>query len=241
MYVTLHVSVWVEIYPLLCVTEITLVTLHVSVWVEMQIRVLNRYCYLSRSTWACELKLSLEYNPIENYSVTLHVSVWVEIISDTILQGDDIVTLHVSVWVEIWTFVNWQFLHIVTLHVSVWVEICFNITALPFSSLSRSTWACELKSPDVPNKHEQVIVTLHVSVWVEIPFKACLHILAMSRSTWACELKCARFLVISTSCKSRSTWACELKYPMGEIGTVTLRHAPRERVSWNMQRKKERV
>ena len=145
MYVTLHVSVWVEIYPLLCVTEITLVTLHVSVWVEMQIRVLNRYCYLSRSTWACELKLSLEYNPIENYSVTLHVSVWVEIISDTILQGDDIVTLHVSVWVEIWTFVNWQFLHIVTLHVSVWVEICFNITALPFSSLSRSTWACELK------------------------------------------------------------------------------------------------
>ena len=100
-YVTLHVSVWVEIFEAYKTWEEETVTLHVSVWVEMawaeilnviqivtlhvsvwvEIRSLRRgqdLWWKSRSTWACELKsLDLSKIPI-NHSVTLHVSVWVE-------------------------------------------------------------------------------------------------------------------------------------------------------------------
>ena len=55
--VTLHVSVWVEILAKLANSVGLPVTLHVSVWVE--IIVFNNFILhcLSRSTWACELKL----------------------------------------------------------------------------------------------------------------------------------------------------------------------------------------
>ena len=80
----------------------------------------------------------------------------------------------------------------------------------------------------------------------------------MSRSTWACELKFVKICKYGWGLWSRSTWACELKFNHYEISTnfirVTLhvsvwvemlseyssasvksRHAPRERVSWNIR------
>ncbi len=143
------------------------VTLHVSVWVEI---------FISSAvlTSAC---------------VTLHVSVWVEIFATRAFWLYDYVTLHVSVWVEIINCTAWNNTAVVTLHVSVWVEII------------------------VPNLYIVIsIVTLHVSVWVEIKH---------SKPTMNVE-------------ESRSTWACELKWRRGWTSKRRTRHAPRERVSWNV-------
>ena len=76
--VTLHVSVWVEIFNSRFSVFVWIVTLHVSVWVEITMLPLLKLWYSSRSTWACELKSWLwSYHRSER--VTLHVSVWVEI------------------------------------------------------------------------------------------------------------------------------------------------------------------
>ena len=56
--VTLHVSVWVEIWQRLKRFAGFYVTLHVSVWVEIIIIFKIWTFYMSRSTWACELKCS---------------------------------------------------------------------------------------------------------------------------------------------------------------------------------------
>ena len=64
-----------------------------------------------------------------------------------VTTGEDgnAVTLHVSVWVEI-EEVNYYGKNTnVTLHVSVWVEISCTVYKR-FIVMSRSTWACELKS-----------------------------------------------------------------------------------------------
>ena len=119
------------------------VTLHVSVWVEIKLSADNEIVVKSRSTWACELKcqsvtifvrqfchaprerVSWNFTPtLSRYCliVTLHVSVWVEMKSHKDLTATPKVTLHVSVWVEIYR--RWHF--------SCWKQ-------------SRSTWACELK------------------------------------------------------------------------------------------------
>ena len=187
--VTLHVSVWVEIYHLISKHILKKVTLHVSVWVEI----------------VCLAQTQ------DNIQVTLHVSVWVEITVS--LTPSDIlqVTLHVSVWVEIQFLLIFQVCLIVTLHVSVWVEISL---FYPFSQSGE--------------------VTLHVSVWVEI-LRVYWKLMTMSsRSTWACELKCQRFVLTTWKNWSRSTWACELKCIKFIHHTNTPRHAPRERVSWNI-------
>ena len=55
-YVTLHVSVWVEIPISITFSRFSVVTLHVSVWVEMIPQSQQERQLLSRSTWACELK-----------------------------------------------------------------------------------------------------------------------------------------------------------------------------------------
>ena len=145
------------------------VTLHVSVWVEMKSLAIKRVIRPSRSTWACELKwfvrggmkpkdesrstwaCELKYScylrnsyrfchaPRErvswnifyfkwciNLAVTLHVSVWVEIEIQARTCPYVLVTLHVSVWVEILIMNGSAFSRCVTLHVSVWVEICEN-------------------------------------------------------------------------------------------------------------------
>ena len=58
-----------------------------------------------------------------------------------------------------------------------------------------------------------VHVTLHVSVWVEIQ----------------------RGRSVANPTSSRSTWACELKWSVSTNTLIQLRHAPRERVSWNIR------
>ena len=55
----------------------------------------------------------------------------------------------------------------------------------------------------------------------------------LSRSTWACELKYKNSSSIRPLDWSRSTWACELKYQCCDLVNDYMRHAPRERVSWN--------
>ena len=98
------------------------------------------------------------------------------------------VTLHVSVWVEIEINLAHTRLPQVTLHVSVWVEILVFFLSLLYS-LSRSTWACELKSSFLRVDIVMKSVTLHVSVWVEIIVFFIVFFPLLSRSTWACELK----------------------------------------------------
>ena len=183
-------------FPLGILNDTWSVTLHVSVWVEIYLKGAYPIEFKSRSTWACELKFSLYHSPIkllchaprERVSwnvttiasqplllVTLHVSVWVEMLSTRWYFRPLYVTLHVSVWVEIAHIlaiqlhvighaprerVSWNFRYIhfivkkfVTLHVSVWVEIRRSFH-WKFHSESRSTWACELKfvcdSEDIP-------------------------------------------------------------------------------------------
>ena len=77
-------------------------------------------------------------------------------------------------------------------------------------------------------------VTLHVSVWVEIGFQSSLTSFSLSRSTWACELKFTINHLYIKVISSRSTWACELKSHPQQALHWRKRHAPRERVSWNI-------
>ena len=186
------------------------VTLHVSVWVEMSRAYRRWISSKSRSTWACELKwyrLRLSRNL---YQVTLHVSVWVEMAMTHLHMLKPWVTLHVSVWVEIQTRQDINREIRVTLHVSVWVEISkIDLSKIDFES--RSTWACELKSSRYLWGSVWRFVTLHVSVWVEIAVLITTRTGSRSRSTWACELKCCLHGAISWHNASRSTWACELK------------------------------
>ena len=187
----------------------------------------------SRSTWACELKcIQIDFFSHSNV-VTLHVSVWVEIQTRQDINREIRVTLHVSVWVEMPVIATKSCIFDVTLHVSVWVEMPFSCTPLKAVSVtlhvsvwveisvsedgtvvakSRSTWACELK-----------LKTLIGWIWVQ-----------MSRSTWACELKCCTAFPHRPCSWSRSTWACELKLRYERTVFSPFRHAPRERVSWNL-------
>ena len=100
----------------------TEVTLHVSVWVEIVLTVKPLPFVASRSTWACELKLSAAYSRIGALFVTLHVSVWVEILK-----------------------MNWHIVNMTSR--STWAcELkSLNLFNVKSKSSSRSTWACELK------------------------------------------------------------------------------------------------
>ena len=121
----------------------------------------------------------------------------------------------------------------VTLHVSVWVEMMIRPTKRT-AIMSRSTWACELKSVKTIYVRYNTKVTLHVSVWVEICW-ICIGINDYtSRSTWACELNKDKQAKQQRVFPSRSTWACELKYSRKPPFPERLSHAPRERVSWNI-------
>ena len=106
---------------------------------------------------------------------------------------------------------QWPYIQSVTLHVSVWVEIPLSelesLIAAGHAPRERVSW--NEKGVDADGN---AIVTLHVSVWVEI--------LSM--------------IDIAYSVLSRSTWACELKYHQWVYKHSRKRHAPRERVSWNI-------
>ena len=206
----------------------------------------------SRSTWACELKWDIWvfrrlcwcHAPRERVS-------WNSLTCDYLSPLD--VTLHVSVWVEILTGVFGVQLKPSR---STWAcELKFSRSGAGLFLLrSRSTWACELKFSFVivllfilghaPRERVSwnvpvaagagsVSVTLHVSVWVEIQRTTASQKCRRSRSTWACELKCNITACKLTIHRSRSTWACELKCLERSRQAVYVRHAPRERVSWN--------
>ena len=229
------------------------VTLHVSVWVEIVGDASTHPSCESRSTWACELKLIIKipvrkisrhaprervsWNRLwlwqrDRYRVTLHVSVWVEMHSP---KGQGYWKTSRSTWacelklpyiliIQAMTChaprerVSWNFCLIfihytdkVTLHVSVWVEItCSSVREQAL--WSRSTWACELKliSCIIAEQFQSHAPRERVS-WNLMLFCHC-KILTQSRSTWACELKC---MVCNANPRTTS-------------------HAPRERVSWNL-------
>ena len=166
---------------------------------------------MSRSTWACELKLTITNKFTANTKVTLHVSVWVEMNMFLVGLEKSIVTLHVSVWVEI-------------------LVICTSCkTAIRHAPRERVSWNCQQKS-----SYRLYQVTLHVSVWVEIfiftlikwtcchaprervswntPYFGTTPTSTRSRSTWACELKWQKLRKPLQRKRSRSTWACELKF-----------------------------
>ena len=143
------------------------VTLHVSVWVEMLQRSLHSRCFLSRSTWACELKCC-QQGGISDHCMSR--STWAcELKSPIYWQFNYtwLVTLHVSVWVEIWDLTICSHFPPVTLHVSVWVEICFRRRKKrTFQvTLHVSVWVEIIHSA---NLGKSARVTLHVSVWVEM-------------------------------------------------------------------------
>ena len=125
--------------------RVAYVTLHVSVWVEISIPLIVLGLAKSRSTWACELKfVNAVFHVLK--SVTLHVSVWVEISSLTpavwVFQSR-------STWaceLKYGCFRYYNQKQVVTLHVSVWVEIQYSSSSF-VNAVSRSTWACELKYP----------------------------------------------------------------------------------------------
>ena len=166
IFVTLHVSVWVEMKTLLiwasrfwshaprervswnCLSRqyifYYIVTLHVSVWVEIHVYVTILWYFRSRSTWACELKFPVwpllsEYSshaPRERVSWNVFMS-----FNSPLLN----VTLHVSVWVEM-------------------LHFRYHNTDKSHAPRERVSWnfqfdPCCLSIPKV---------TLHVSVWVEI-------------------------------------------------------------------------
>ena len=116
----------------------------------------------------------------------------------------------------------------------------------------RVSWNCQRNL-----QFHQRPVTLHVSVWVEMILITALGLFfcghaprervswnrestqriftRMSRSTWACELKFKDLSIwVNALMTSRSTWACELKSFYSDRETKITRHAPRERVSWNV-------
>ena len=123
--------------------------------------------------------------------------------------------------------------------------------------MSRSTWACELKSTSTMPAISMIPVTLHVSVWVEIRYDkkkvpnatVTLHVsvwveiyqnfirvinicVTLHVSVWV-EIK---FKTLGAKrYASRSTWACELKLKNSATQAEPIGHAPRERVSWNVR------
>ena len=189
LWVTLHVSVWVEMLWKSRDWRMVFVTLHVSVWVEMSnylsnISVCSSHAPRERVSWnktyLQTIIFVLCHAPRERVSWNvrgLKVAQW------------KMVTLHVSVWVEIRRYYEAWLLRWVTLHVSVWVEIDeFSIDPHTFSGHApreRVSWngidevlRC-IGTSHAPrervswNFHIYLwnfvkSVTLHVSVWVEI-------------------------------------------------------------------------
>ena len=143
-WVTLHVSVWVEMHVLCALIRCYNVTLHVSVWVEIPIKMADNTSVASRSTWACELKFSVDLSSVEPFGHAPRERVSWNFKLCLLFVGSR-----------------------VTLHVSVWVEIPDYSAGLR-NHQSRSTWACELKYNSKYKHTIYCVVTLHVSVWVEM-------------------------------------------------------------------------
>ena len=122
-----------------------IVTLHVSVWVEMWLWLWQLFDVMSRSTWACELKfdifISLTYFKQSR-------STWACELKWNLVSSAFQRKLSRSTWaceLKSRGIQHFATLKDVTLHVSVWVEISTPLIVLGLAK-SRSTWACELKS-----------------------------------------------------------------------------------------------
>ena len=210
IHVTLHVSVWVEIYTTRPPRFKGEVTLHVSVWVE--IISLNRHtvcmnCHAPRErvSWNSHHGILLFYR--HSHAPRERVSWNAPLPTRGRTCGGHAPRERVS-WNKINPYliglrsghaprerVSWNTILLsatakatVTLHVSVWVEMKLPITLKSLSS-SRSTWACELKYVNGGGRSVENYVTLHVSVWVEMYWIYSRLTVKQSRSTWACELK----------------------------------------------------
>ena len=166
----------------------------------------------SRSTWACELKLSVCQFPtvILSHAPRERVS-WNPKIGLAITNS--VVTLHVSVWVEI-PYMPGNFNSFsVTLHVSVWVEICivylwrpWQIGHAPRERVSWNYCICQR-------------------------FWNCSRHAPRERVSWNTYKICQLIKVHVTL--HVSVWV-EIKF-IPVTHDSKKRHAPRERVSWNLQ------
>ena len=207
------------------------VTLHVSVWVEIYVLSEKSDWNKSRSTWACELKLMVDMSkgyvwchaPRERVSWNSHV--W-NSFKDSICHAPrERVSWNLYIeknhgnsvghaprervsWNDV-VYLAFKSVR-VTLHVSVWVEINFRQRKMIVWA-SRSTWACELKF------HIQEFLICNIGhaprerVSWNLPTPPFL-LYATShapreRVSWNVSLSLARTTLIA----SRSTWACELK------------------------------
>ncbi len=143
--VTLHVSVWVEIFCHGIVFNGIIVTLHVSVWVEIIKTAEASEWHTSRSTWACELKY---------FAYCTKVS-WAGHAPRERVSWNHPRILHL----------RWAFSHAPRERVS-WNEKCGIYSRIEDSHAPRErvSW----NKITVENKVDTNEVTLHVSVWVEI-------------------------------------------------------------------------
>ena len=225
-------SVWVEMNPRQKLFKLRFVTLHVSVWVEMKWKILKTAPTMSRSTWACELKSLYSFRPSATCFVTLHVSVWVEIWLFVTGRVVFTVTLHVSVWVEMST--GSSAVSSIPSR-STWAcELKSSGSAyMRCLGTSRSTWACELKCKEFYKncKYSRSRSTWACELKYQIPLMN--RWWTLSRSTWACELKCflgkVRIYYWRHAPRERVSWNCETACQAKSCYS----HAPRERVSWN--------
>ena len=183
-------SVWVEIADVTATYDGVTVTLHVSVWVEITSQSLSTPTVSSsRSTWACELKW---------------IIVNVYLITDSHAPRERVSWNFAKI-----TYINNCSSHAPRERVS-WNNISWAL--LRNSTLSRSTWACELKSER--SSFSGMVIA--------------------SRSTWACELK-SQYLRCSFQAprhapRERVSWNCDKLFWVFR----SVCHAPRERVSWNV-------
>ena len=165
---------------------------------------------MSRSTWACELKLLLPAvsNIAHSHAPRERVS-WNT--PHKFRHTFASVTLHVSVWVEITWFCLYSLFALVTLHVSVWVEIkqIVTVNADPESHAPRErvSW----------NFHKRDICVTSIS---HAP---------RERVSWNSFPYSCTYQVASHAPRERVSW----NRSDAGLDCYIIRHAPRERVSWN--------
>ena len=143
-YVTLHVSVWVEIYKAIDEGRSLTVTLHVSVWVEIKYILFDEFMTRSRSTWACELKLRVSCQIVGRASSR---STWACELKFNLFKVKSKSSRHAPRERVSWNFGDIHFIvkkfsHAPRERVS-WNTLSNDI--LKTRTMSRSTWACELK------------------------------------------------------------------------------------------------
>ena len=162
------------------------------------------------------------------------MSVWVEIqisILATNLNARHAPRERVSWNCIFWNTIVYSKCHAPRERVS-WNALCIYPVSNNFTS--RSTWACELKLNTIAVPAPVVCHAPRERVSWNLQVRRKLFQWYQSRSTWACELKSFLLVRPLISTPSRSTWACELKWQRKSLQRKNLRHAPRERVSWNI-------